>query len=509
MPRTEAPITSFFPKLSQSAKRKQSASHASQSTSRKRSRQTNCDMAGKPTQETPQLRSHKTKSKLLEPTSSLSSVSSSTPPPVWDIFEQKSRIVNGKRNKLPIVQTHSIISLHDDDSEEGSSSQTTPCMRNALHPVATIVEPTRSSAVQSPSILSVTPPDPKGETPERGIRRLPKETPACSSKYKGDSPVGKPLRSKNQQVNAVLSTVDTSMLPDALQDEIVADSQSDVEVLSSQTALRMKRWNTPQSLHELTVAYNPRIPPSAPNLGAERSNDSVASPLHTQNVTDLNDLKDPHCRATPECDSNDVAIPSSQTQHILLDYISPQRRRIYKRLCHVPRRLSTDNEDFVQSSQSQAELVIEEDQTPDPCLIPSSLFPSSSYKGGEPKQPVRTYSDALFSIPPQQTNLEELLRENVSPTLKKYEINTESIPIAESQESDTESNPDAHFLNSRSRRNAQKRRLPVEIERTHYSADESDNSSSDYGTLPDVVKDFRSMFDGDGSYPNDFPESLQ
>lgn len=307
MPLGEEPITSYFPRLS-SGNSKQPESSAKRKSRKDAEPQ---QPKSGPSRKRPRKAT----------TSSLSSVSSTTPPPVWDIFSKpKSKKIH--RSQV-INKASSVISLDDD-----SDGLTTPQRKN-VHSTKDIGTRNSKRTVQA-RIGSA-----------NGKQQLYLDSPSRpGTSYDGmrnnsviDPPTPGRPEGRRESVSSTFSSASAPREP-------IHDDDRDTEVLSSQALER-------QDERFIVLPKDPT--PSFQWSSKDSKEPPCYSNARFANFTALSGS----CSEDSDYNTNHV-VESSQTQNILLNYVSPRRPRILRH-SFVPRDEETA-EHIVQTSQTQGEI---------------------------------------------------------------------------------------------------------------------------------------------------------
>ncbi|KAF8738133.1 hypothetical protein AX14_011722 [Amanita brunnescens Koide BX004] len=377
-------------------------------------------------------------------TSSLSSVSSTTPPPVWDLFSKtKSKKI---RREQVINRTPSVISLDDDSDCDFSTAQ-----RNVLFTKDTVTRELRNpkGSVQT-KISSV-----------KGKQRLHKDPPSRPITDQANTPA----RPEGRR-GSFSSTFSSASAPL----ESMLDDDRDTEVLSSQISERQD---------ELYLVPPTRSFQWSSKETARHSDTRFANstPLSGSRSMDSDYLES-------------YIVESSQTQNILLNYVSPRRPRTLRH-SFVPRD-EENTENIVQTSQTQGEI----DVWARPDNTPRNLNDSAS------RPPGRTPSDVLFSVPRREASFTDTeLAPQQHKDLKGLDEND-----ALQEESVTESDSDGEVLGFGANMNFSHQE-PLDVPSHSQYSDQTQSSygvsgtfDGSIGSLPSVVKDFRDMFGSHGSY---------
>ena len=461
MPLGEEPITSYFPRLS-SGNSKQPGSGAKRKLRKD----------AEPQQ--PKSGPSKKRPKKAA-TSSLSSVSSTTPPPVWDLFS-KPKSKKTRRSQV-ISKASSVISL-DDDSD---CDLTTP-QRKIVHSTNDTVTRNSKGTVQAKigsangkQRLYIDPPSPPG-TSYDGMRNN-------SIIDQLDTP-SQP-KGRRRSVSSTFSSASAPREP-------VHDDDGDTEILSSQALER-------QDERLLVLPKN-----TTPSVQWSSKEPSCHSNARFTNFTPLSGSRSE--------DSDSLAnhiVESSQTQNILLNYVSPRRPRILRH-SFVPRD-EENAEQIVQTSQTQGEIDLwaRRDNTPQSVYSFSdaeTMLDFNDYRkpSGSTSHPLgRTLSDALFSVPRREASFTD-----TDLAFQQHEdLNGLNENEAIQEESVTESDSDGEVLGIWANKNSSHQE-PSDVpshsqysEQTQNSCGVSGTYDDSVGSLPSVVKDFRDMFGSDGNYP--------
>jgi len=196
-------------------------------------------------------------------------------------------------------------------------------------------------------------------------------------------------------------------------------------------------------------------------------------------------------------------VESSQTQNILLNYVSPRRPRIHS---HFLLRDEEDAEQIVQTSQTQSEIDVQaRPRSVYSIFNGRTLVDFSNYRNPDSSisRPLdRMLSDVLFSVPRREATFTET--DDLTPQphehLKGLEENE-----AIQEESVTESDSDGEMLGFLANKSFSRQEPSGVTSLSQCYADQTQTCSSgtfdDIGSLPSVVKDFHDMFGSDGSYP--------
>jgi hypothetical protein len=271
----------------------------------------------------------------------------------------------------------------------------------------------------------------------------------------------------------------------------VHDDDGDTEVLSSQALERQdERLLVPPKNPIPSVQWNSKEPPC--NSNARFTNFMSLSGSRSEDSDYL---------------ANHV-VESSQTQNILLNYVSPRRPRILRH-SFVPRD-EENAEHIVQTSQTQGEIDLwaRRDNTPQSVYSFSdagTMLDFNDYRkpSGSVSHPLgRTLSDALFSVPRREASFTDTdLAFQQHEDLKDLNENE-----AIQEESVTESDSDGEVLGFWVNKNSSHQEPDVPShsqysEQTQNSCGVSGTYDDSVGSLPSVVKDFRDMFGSDGNYP--------
>lgn len=406
-------------------------------------------------------------------TSSLSSVSSTTPPPVWDLFSKtKSKKI---RREQVINRTPSVISLDDDSDCDFSTAQ-----RNVLFTKDTVTRELRNpkGSVQT-KISSV-----------KGKQRLHKDPPSRPSTSYDDmrnnsitDQANTPARPEGRR-GSFSSTFSSASAPL----ESMLDDDRDTEVLSSQISERQD---------ELYLVPPTRSFQWSSKETARHSDTRFANstPLSGSRSMDSDYLES-------------YIVESSQTQNILLNYVSPRRPRTLRH-SFVPRD-EENTENIVQTSQTQGEIDVwaRPDNTPRsvyPFFNAGSMLDFSNYRNlndSASRPPGRTPSDVLFSVPRREASFTDTeLAPQQHKDLKGLDEND-----ALQEESVTESDSDGEVLGFGANMNFSHQE-PLDVPSHSQYSDQTQSSygvsgtfDGSIGSLPSVVKDFRDMFGSHGSY---------
>ena len=262
--------------------------------------------------------------------------------------------------------------------------------------------------------------------------------------------------------------------------EPVHDDDRDTEVLSSQTSERQdERFFVPPKDLTPSFQWSSKEPPC-------HSNGRFA------NFTSLSGS-----RSEDSDYLTDHIVESSQTQNILLNYVSPRRPRILRH-SFVPR----DEEHIVQTSQTQGEIDLwaRRDNTPQSVYSFSdagTMLDFNDYRKPSGSA-YRTLSDALFSIPRHETSFTD-----TDFALQQHE----NLKELNEEESVTESDSDGEVLGIWANKNSSHQEASDVPSHSQYSDQTQDSCGvsgtfdDSVGSLPSVVKDFRDMFGSDGNYP--------
>lgn len=501
MPLGEVPITSYFPRL---AKGKGKQSIRSTKRKHKKANASVVESAGvaanvlartDPRAEGPgpsKKRSRKNTS------CSLSSASSGSLPPAYDIFHTKSRKAKKTRSG-GIDKTCSVISLDDSDddmhikNDAGLSFSTSdgrclgPLSLNSVKGKGT------SNELQQPEPSTLRPF-------------------ATSSKSRLKLPDGTTKRRPCS--DALHESSSSSPGRDSMLIQNRSDGEHEGVVLSSQAFERQEEYlRVPYSTGEGGVA------------GVDTDYNDVFTGILEDRFLPRNHAHNADHRVLD--DTQHEIIKSSQTQNILFDYVSPRRDRTSKRF-RVPDPLPSlsmtedSAETFVRSSQSQSEVGLSQlsqfglDRRPECISDHSSSLDaprSSSYRereGSRSQPPVRTYSDGLFSVPRRDGSTELCAQD---PTMRdscpnKTTAEGNRPPVQE--DSETEPDTDDDMLDPCTIKDNSRQELSnASSNEASNGFSESHSSDDNYTSLPEVVEEFRAMFGSDESYPPDFPSSLR
>ncbi|KAF8665629.1 hypothetical protein AX16_000084 [Volvariella volvacea WC 439] len=250
-------------------------------------------------------------------------------------------------------------------------------------------------------------------------------------------------------------------------------------------------------------------------------------------------------------DSDMHTVPSSQTQLLGPHLVSPNLRgRMQLPPTSTPYHDDPGDHDIVQSSQSiEKELNMtrglsqllptspvavvsapRQKQKPDYRTEKEVLTPSSSipWQSSQPNPPPRNHSEVLFAFPTQDPDIASLFLDEAEDQ-EDVELPLSTPRSDSATESDTDNDEEFSKNISQLRRvnnyvprnvtqsqaiNPKPPLTPARVSeqsRTDYTSPSTQSSNStSVHSLPDVVKDFRDMFDNEGgSYPPDFPEDLR
>ncbi|KAK2466447.1 hypothetical protein APHAL10511_002089 [Amanita phalloides] len=367
------------------------------------------------------------------------SSSSGTPPPVWDLLSKTPK------SKKTRHVTSSVISL-DDDSDDDLTS-----LRSG-------VVPSTNSTLTSES----------GNT-KSGIRMKTdlhvKERQRLHVKPHVPNAKWHPSRGTPKRPDRLIPT---------LEDLDNETTQRDVEILSSQVTERLDQVLLRPSKDPMQSSQR-----STPEGDCQHNSEFTPQSSDTISITD-------NCSKHP----NRPSVESSQTQNILLDYVSPRRPRIRKRppvISVTNYSGNEDNDNVVQSSQTQCEVDLQGVHW--------------RLDGPRSRQPFRTLSDVLFSVPRRgaSTNhlVDDLPLQQCSGLDAMKELEPESQDMAVQEDSVTESDSDGEMLKLWANNTCAQ-----DPHSQSYTADQTQTSvaSDDIGSFPAAVKNFQEMFDGD-----DFP----
>ncbi|KAF8351185.1 hypothetical protein F5887DRAFT_1068928 [Amanita rubescens] len=437
MPLGEEPITSYFPRLPPS-KSKQSKSNAKRKS---------CKVA-EPDDQPPKAGPSRKRSRKTT-TSSLSSISSDTPPPVWDLFSEPRKSKKIRRDQV-INKTSSVISLNDDSDYDLATKDTMES------------EPRSSRRTVQMKTCTV--------DGERWHRINPPQPSTSNNVVHNNSIIdlsNSPSRPRRRRRSVSSSTFSSA----SAHGNAVHDNDRDTEVLSSQISER------PDELFVCPSKYPTR----------SFQGNSIS-------VTRLSNVKSPirssHSMLPPDNPSADNNIvESSQTQNILLNYISPRRPRIYRRFFLRDEEIT---DQIVQTSQTQSEIDVHARYESTP----------RNSNGSISRPLARMLSDVLFSVPRREATFTET--DDLTPQphehLKELDENE-----AIQEESVTESDSDGEMLGFLANKSFSRQEPSGVTSLSQCYADQTQTCSSgtfdDVGSLPSVVKDFHDMFGGDGSYP--------
>ncbi|KAM6495622.1 hypothetical protein JOM56_008328 [Amanita muscaria] len=500
MPLGEVPITSYFPRLAK-GKGKQSIRSA-----KRQHKKTNASVA-ESTGVTANVLARTdppgpSKKRSRKNTScSLSSASSGSLPPAYDIFHTKSRKAKKTRSD-GIDKTCSVISLDDSDSDMHTKND------------AGISFSTSDGRCLGPLSLNSV----KGKGTPNEIQRLQQPEPSAlrpfvtSSKSRLKLPDGTTKRRPCS--DALHGSSSSSPGRDSRLIQNLSDGEHEGVVLSSQAFERQEEHlRVPYSTGEGGVA------------GADTDYNDVFTGILEDRFLPRNHGQNAVHRVLD--DTQLEIIKSSQTQNILFDYVSPRRDRTSKRF-RVPDPLPSLSmtedsvETFVRSSQSQSEVGLSQlsqfglDRRPE-CISdhssPLDAPRSSSYRereGSKSQPPVRTYSDGLFSVPRRDSSTELCAQD---PPMRDSCLNkttTERNGPTVQEDSETEPDTDDDMLDPCTMKDNSRQELSnASSNEASNGFSESHSSDDNYTSLPEVVEEFRAMFGSDESYPPDFPSSLR
>ena len=362
MPLGEEPITAYFPRVAGKGKKPADSSAKRKSEYRKDTK-TNAASDVKHASADDPGPSRKRSRKAT--TSSLSSVSSGTPPPVWDLFGKAPKSKRSHRNH-PINKASSVISLEDESDND----------------VAKARPSTGTTTVGRPSSSKI-PPDIRKTAPvAKGKQMLHPKSAAPHIDVPNESTISlseapRQLTRKHDynfsSTNIQLSSK-TKFRKKRVDAGVMGDGEGDVEVMSSQALER-------QDEHFLRPSRDPTLRRSTAEATSTEDyshQTDALSPPRSSNATLVADNKERSIIY-----DNDPIVDSSQTQNILLNYVSPHRPRIRKRLFvpDVDSLYGDENsvETIVQSSQTQCEIDLQPQLQTTKHLFKRSVFCIYSY----------------------------------------------------------------------------------------------------------------------------------
>ncbi|KAF8639967.1 hypothetical protein AX17_001216 [Amanita inopinata Kibby_2008] len=507
MPLGEEPITSYFPSTGSLNKRKHyyNRTPTSSTAHRPSQQETGNVSACKSSNDGIQGLSKKRSRKATA--SSISSASSSTPPPVSDLFRTKGRKLKKPRTDRDpqLNQSSSIISLDDDGSDDvltrspriGSSEATGSKLQTL-----------------SPERLRGPRRDKENKSQHRGTHSRPRESLANSHASCGIpstfvSPGRCKIITERSKLTRNCSASGTDLSKRTTIHNIISDSESDVEILSSRVLEGHKKdlphpFNS--ALPSPQISTNKKFLRKRTPEARDAHESDMFSVLESSKAQVMLAHADDSKPSVSSSDNSDVLVPSSQTQQVLLNYVSPQRARLGRRFLHTSRRSLPDGEvidDTVPSSQSQYEISLTHTQRAQENTgkVPkrvNDLSSSSSYRErgiASSRPPNRTLSDELFSIPVQQMNLGDFFMDYTA--LQQDEGPEKESPMQPEGDvvdtgSATESDSDGEMLDTHNK--SSPRRQPskpsqsqiLASTQTWGSGDEADASDDNYSSLPNA-----------------------
>jgi hypothetical protein len=306
MPLGEEPITSYFPRLPP-GKSKQSKSSAKRKS---------CKVA-EPDDQPPKAGPSRKRSRKTT-TSSLSSISSDTPPPVWNLFSEPQKSKKIRRDQV-INKTSSVISLNDDSDYEVATKDTMESESRSSRRTVQM----KTCTVDVEWRHRINPPQPS----------ISHNVVHNNSVIDLSNSPSRP-RGRRRSVSSTFSSASAHC-------NAVHDNDRDAEVLSSQISER---------LDELLVC-----PSKDPTRSLQGNSISITHPSNIKSS-----IRSSHSMLPPDNPSADYpennTVESSQTQNILLNYISPRRPRIFRRSFLRDEEIT---DQIVQTSQTQSEIDVQ------------------------------------------------------------------------------------------------------------------------------------------------------
>ncbi|KAF8631304.1 hypothetical protein AX15_002622 [Amanita polypyramis BW_CC] len=486
----EEPITAYFPRVASRTTRKPTGSNAKRKQKEPKINTTldvKCLSANDPGPSRKRTR--------RATTSSLSSISSGTPPPAWDLFDEAPKTKRPRRNRA-INKASSVISIDD-----GSSDDTTRKVEAGFSASANTTRKLGSSKL-FPGIqkeipvakgnqeLHSRPVVPHIDIP--GDSRIPLSAVPKQPKWTHES-----RRYNSSSTNARL-TPKTKIRRKKVDARTIHDDGSDVEILSSQVLERQDEL----FLHPSGDPASPQsIAAVASTEDHSHQTGAICTPLDATFAPDNKDCS--------LINNNDAVVDSSQTQNILLN-VSPHRPRIHKHL-FVPDVDSLygdeDNEsieNIVQSSQTQCEVDLQP-------IYQATKQLFKCHRGSlGPHALARTLSDILFPVPRRDASFS--VEDSPTQTCDAIGVPHASDVVAQ-DDSATEPDSDYEMVSHRGNNAPRQDTLGVSTHSHSLAADQTQNSGDwtqadardeNYESLPNAVKDFQAMFNSDGSHPPDF-----
>ena len=465
MPLGEEPITSYFPRLPP-GKSKQPKSSAKRKS---------CKVAELPADDQPPKPGPSRKRSRRTTTSSLSSISSATPPPAWDLFNEPRKPKPKKIRREQIInKSSSVISLSDDSDCDLATKDT---MKSEPRSSRRTVQ-MKTCTADGERRLRINPPQPS--TSHHDVH----------NKFVIDLSNSPRRPRRRRSVSSTFSLASAHC-------DAVHDTDRDTEVLSSQISERPD---------ELFVCSS-----KDPTHSLQGSSVSVTRPSNVESS-----IRSSHYMPPPDDPSADYPeshiVESSQTQNILLNYVSPRRPRIHRQFFLHD---EENTEQIVQTSQTQSEI----DVQARPDSTPRSVY--SIFNGrtliyltndrnpdGFISRPLaRMLSDVLFSVPRREATFTET--DDLAPQPHEQSKGLDENEAIQ-EESVTESDSDGEMLGFLANYKSFSHREPSVPSLSQCYTDQTQTCSSgtfddSIGSLPSVVKDFHDMFRGEGSYQAKFP----